>query len=88
MDYSVLDTSGGLARLDIDFRLMLPTGEPVVIKHRQEEGSHTFPGGKIRQGDYMICFNNKFSVLSSKLVLFRVSVDKEERATEHKPESP
>ena len=50
----------------------------MVIKHRQEEGSHTFPGGKIRVGDYKICFDNKFSVLSSKLVLFSVSVDKEE----------
>merc|ERR1712055_813553 len=77
VDYTVLDTSGEMARLDIDFKVMMPTGEPVIIKHRKEEGSHSFQGGKIRVGDYKICFSNQFSVLSSKLVLFYVNVEKE-----------
>ena len=88
LDYQVLDTSGEIASLDIDFNLSLPSGEPIVVQYRRESGHHSFPGGNYKVGDYKICFNNKFSVLSSKLVLFRVSVDKEERATEHKPESP
>ena len=80
VDYQVVDTSGDFARLDIDFRLTLPTGEPVVVQYRREEGRHSFQGGKIRVGDYKICFDNKFSVLSSKLILFEVTVDSEDGA--------
>ena len=78
IEYQVLDTSGEFARLDIDFRLNMPTGEPVIVQYRREEGRHSFQGGKIRVGDYKICFDNKFSLLSSKLVFFEVLVDNEE----------
>ena len=78
VDYQVLDTSGEIANLDIDFNLSLPSGEAVVVQYRREEGRHSFSGGNYKVGDYKICFNNKFSVLSSKLVLFEVTVDKEE----------
>ena len=80
LDYQVLDTSGEIASLDIDFNLSLPSGEPIVVQYRREAGRHSFPGGNYQVGDYRICFNNKFSVLSSKLVLFEVTVDKEEEA--------
>ena len=78
VDYEVLDTSGEIARLDIDFNLSLPGGEAVVVQYRREDGRHSFSGGNYKVGDYRICFNNKFSVLSSKLVLFEVIVDKDE----------
>ena len=78
LDYQVLDTSGEIASLDIDFNLSLPSGEPIVVQYRRESGHHSFPGGNYKVGDYKICFNNKFSVLSSKLVMFEVTVDKEE----------
>ena len=78
LDYQVLDTSGEIASLDIDFNLSLPSGEPIVVQYRRESGHHSFPGGNYKVGDYKICFNNKFSVLSSKLVTFEVTVDKEE----------
>ena len=78
LDYQVLDTSGEIASLDIDFNLSLPSGEPIVVQYRRESGHHSFPGGNYKVGDYKICFNNKFSVLSSKLVTFEVTVDTEE----------
>ena len=78
LDFQVLDTSGEIASLDIDFNLSLPSGEPIVVQYRRESGHHSFPGGNYKVGDYKICFNNKFSVLSSKLVTFEVTVDKEE----------
>ena len=86
VDYQVLDTSGEIANLDIDFNLSLPGGEAVVVQYRREEGRHSFSGGNYKVGDYKICFNNKFSVLSSKLVLFEVTVDKEEEEEENKGE--
>ena len=84
LDYQVLDTSGEIANLDIDFNLSLPSGEPIVVQYRREAGRHSFPGGNYKVGDYKICFNNKFSVLSSKLVLFEVIVEKEEEKVEER----
>lgn len=84
VDYEVLDTSGEIASLDIDFNLSLPSGEAVVVQYRREDGRHSFAGGDYEVGDYKICFNNKFSVLSSKLVLFEVIVEKEEEKVEER----
>lgn len=78
VNYQVIDTGGVNARLDIDFRMIKPDGVPVIIEYRRSEESHSFAGGKLMTGDYKFCFDNKFSVLSSKVVYFDVSVENEE----------
>ena len=78
VDYQVIDTTGEYAKLDIDFRLSQPDGSPVVIEYRRSESRNSFAGGKLQTGDYKFCFDNKFSLLSAKLVYFDVRVENEE----------
>merc|ERR1712126_96057 len=78
VDYQVIDTSGEFARLDIDFKLMQPNGSPVVVEYRKNENTHEYAGGKLLNGagtgDYKICFDNRFSRFSSKVIYFTVEI--------------
>ena len=85
VEYQVLDSTGQYSRLDIDFRLMQPDGLPVVIEYRRSENSHEFAGGKLKTGDYKFCFDNKFSLFSTKLVYFDVEVMNEDKDADPEP---
>ena len=82
VDYQVIDTSGEYAKLDIDFKLTQPNGRPVVIEYRRGENTHEYAGGKLPNGigigDYKICFDNKFSVYSLKVIYFTVEIVNDE----------
>ena len=75
VEYGVMDTGGQYAMLDINFRMMDPRGTPVVAEYRKKEGSHS---NNRMEGDYKMCFDNKFSFSSSKVVYFDVVVEREE----------
>ena len=75
VEYQVVNTGGQYAMMDINFRMMDPKGIPVVAEYRKEEGSHSY---NRMVGDYKICFDNKFSFSSSKVVYFDVVVDREQ----------
>merc|ERR1712098_36968 len=87
VDYQVLDSSGEYSRLDIDFRLMQPDGLHVVIEYRRGENFHEFAGGKVMPGAYKFCFDNKFSMFSTKLVYFQVDVVGDEKKVDEKDEN-
>ena len=74
VEYEVLYTGGQYAMLDINFRLVDPTGIPVVAEFRKGEGSHS---DNRMEGDYKICFDNKFSVSSSKVIFFEIILERE-----------
>ena len=71
VEYGVLSGGGQYAKLDINFRMVDPRGIPLVAEFRKRGGSHSFDN---IIGDYKICFDNKFSMTSSKVVYFEVTV--------------
>ena len=75
VEYGVLSAGGQYAKLDINFRMVDPRGIPLVAEFRKRGGSHSFDN---IIGDYKICFDNKFSVTSSKVVYFEVTVGKDD----------
>jgi len=71
LDYVVLDGgSGQFGERDISFRLVNPVGSSVMEEAKKKEAFHTVTVGLT--GDYMICFDNKFSLVSSKTVYFEI----------------
>jgi len=71
VEYQVIDGgSGQLSELDISFRLVDPKGKPLFAEFKKPDGAHTVRAEE--EGDYKICFDNKFSYLSSKVVYFEI----------------
>ena len=75
VEYGVLSAGGQYAKLDINFRIVDPRGIPVVAEFKKRAGSHSFDK---MEGDFKICFDNKFSVTSSKVLYFEVIVEGED----------
>ena len=76
VQYEVAAASGHTANTDIDFRLVRPGGEAVVVEYRRQAGHHEFAGGLLGDGagDYTLCLDNRFSLFSAKQVVFSVTV--------------
>jgi len=71
VEYQVIDGgSGQTAELDINFRIVNSKGQPIFAEFKKPDGSHTHKSEET--GDYKICFDNKFSYLSSKTVYFEI----------------
>jgi len=71
VEYQVIDGgSGQMAELDINFRIVSPGGQPIFAEFKKPDGTHTYKSEET--GDYKICFDNKFSYLSSKTVYFEI----------------
>uniref|UniRef100_UPI00358E0746 transmembrane emp24 domain-containing protein 5-like n=1 Tax=Myxine glutinosa TaxID=7769 RepID=UPI00358E0746 len=69
VEYQVIDGAG----LDVDFLIASPSGPVLYTEFRKSEGMHSIEAKE--NGDYMICFDNSFSHISSKLVFFEVVLD-------------
>ena len=94
VEYQVIDGgSGQMAELDINFRIVNPKGQPIFAEFKKPDGSHTYKSEVSVDtnssfesllffqeiGDYKICFDNKFSYLSSKTVYFEIfNINEEE----------
>ena len=88
VEYQVIDGgSGQTSEFDINFRIVNPKGQPIFAEFKKPDGSHTHKSEvweifmekkKLscyfvqESGDYKICFDNKFSYLSSKTVYFEI----------------
>jgi len=71
LEYVVLDGgSGQFGDRDINFRVVNPVGSPVMAEFKKAEAFHTVTVGLT--GDYKICFDNQFSLVSSKTVYFEI----------------
>lgn len=71
VEYQVIDGgSGQLSELDISFRLVNQQGQPIFAEFKKPDGAHSHRSQEA--GDYKICFDNKFSYLSSKVVYFEI----------------
>lgn len=71
IEYQVVD--GG--ELDITFEVIDPTGKKVINDIRQEDGLHSIETGK--GGDFSLCFDNRFSRMSSKTVFFEIFLEQD-----------
>jgi len=78
VEYQVIDGgSGQLSELDINFRIVNSQGQPIFAEFKKPDGAHSHRSEEA--GDYKICFDNKFSYLSSKVVYFEIlNVNEEE----------
>lgn len=77
IDFQVVDAgSGQYAELDINFRVMHFRGQPLVAEFKKQDGS--FSQRMQEAGDYKICFDNKFSYVSSKTVYFELINENED----------
>ncbi|CAL8303524.1 unnamed protein product [Merluccius merluccius] len=61
------------AGLDVGFTLISPSGYRMVSDFRRSNGIHTVDA--TQDGDYRLCFDNSYSMLSEKMVFFKVAVD-------------
>lgn len=69
VEYQVID--GG--DLDIDFMMKSPNGKVVVNEMRKPDAIHTVD--ETDEGDYEVCFSNRFSRISQKVVFFEIIID-------------
>jgi len=77
VEYQVVDSgSGQYSELDINFRVMHPRGHPLVAEFKKSDG--VFSQTLQDLGDYKICFDNKFSYVSSKTIFFEIINENEE----------
>ncbi|XP_023337367.1 transmembrane emp24 domain-containing protein 1 isoform X2 [Eurytemora carolleeae] len=77
VEYQVVDGgSGQYSELDINFRVMHPRGHPLVAEFKKSDG--VFSQTVKDSGDYKICFENKFSYVSSKTIYFEVINENED----------
>jgi len=77
VEYQVIDGgSTQVAELDINFRIVSPRGEPLIAEFKQSDGAHSHRVEEL--GDYKICFDNKFSYVSSKTVYFEMINENED----------
>ena len=58
--------------MDITFEVIDPTGKKVINDIRQEDGLHSIETGK--GGDFSLCFDNRFSRMSSKVSILYLSI--------------
>jgi len=72
VEYQVID--GG--DLDIDFMLKNPNGQVIVNEMRKPDAIHTVD--ETTEGDYEVCFSNRFSRISQKVVFFEIIIDSED----------
>jgi len=71
VEYQVVDGGAGqYSELDINFRVIHPRGHPLVAEFKKSDG--VFSQQLKDLGDYKICFDNKFSYVSSKTIYFEV----------------
>jgi len=71
VEYQVIDGGAGqMSELDINFRIINHRGQPIFAEFKKPDGAHTVRAEEV--GDYKICFDNKFSYLSSKVVYFEI----------------
>jgi len=77
VEYQVVDSgSGQYSELDINFRVLHPRGHPLIAEFKKSDG--VFSQTIKEAGDYKICFDNKFSYVSSKTVYFELINENEE----------
>ena len=76
IEYQVIDGEQG--ELDIDFFITGPEGNVIVAESRKSDSAHRTTG--LEAGDYRLCFDNSFSIFSSKTVFFDVTTDNGEDA--------
>jgi len=72
VEYQVID--GG--DLDIDFMLKAPNGQVIVNEMRKPDAIHTVD--ETMEGDYEVCFSNRFSRISQKVVFFEIIIDSDD----------
>ena len=70
--YMVLSSTNG-KQLDINMRIRDPENRMVIYQARKQEGHYVDYSVK-KDGNYEICFNNKFSMYESKKVMWEVDV--------------
>ncbi|KAL3272206.1 hypothetical protein HHI36_022689 [Cryptolaemus montrouzieri] len=58
--------------LDIDVRIMAPSGETICKGERETNGNYTFTANT--QGAYTYCFSNKISTIVPKVVMFNMAI--------------
>jgi len=77
VEYQVIDGgSTQMSELDINFRIMNPRGQPLIAEFKKSDGAHSQRVEEL--GDYKICFDNKFSYVSSKTVYFEMINENED----------
>jgi len=77
VEWQVIDGGDGeFSELDLNFRVMHPRGHPLVAEFKKPDG--TFNQKIQDPGDYKICFDNTFSIVSSKMVYFEVINENED----------
>ncbi|KAJ8915226.1 hypothetical protein NQ315_015449 [Exocentrus adspersus] len=70
LDYQVIDGEHG--DLDINFRLVDPTGRILLGDYKKSENTHQVTA--TTSGDYRFCFDNTFSSYNTKTVFFELSI--------------
>ncbi|CAH1186863.1 unnamed protein product [Phyllotreta striolata] len=74
LDYQVID--GGHGDLDINFRLIDPTGRILLTDFKRSENNHRHD--TVMEGDYRFCFDNSFSSFNTKTVFFELIIEGED----------
>ncbi len=74
IEYQVID-GGRQNEMEIDFRVEKPSGENLVSDYRKSD--HTHRVAIQEGGDYKICFDNRRSTFSPKIVFFEIVVEDE-----------
>ncbi|KAJ3613940.1 hypothetical protein NHX12_017519 [Muraenolepis orangiensis] len=69
VEFQVISGAG----MDIDFALLSPQGFQLISEFRRSDGVHMVD--PTEEGDYQICFGNRFSRFSEKTVFFEVMVE-------------
>lgn len=73
IEYQVID--GGFGELDITFNLADPTGRILSSDYKKAENNHRVDAKMT--GDYKFCFDNSFSVVTTKTIFFELVVEKD-----------
>lgn len=71
VEYQVID--GGHGDLDINFNIVSPTDQVLVVEYKKQDGVHRQEVKE--EGDFRVCFDNTFSHISTKVVFFEIIVD-------------
>lgn len=78
LEYQVID--GGHGDLDITFHFVDPTGRILHADYKKSENNHRVEAAL--EGDYKICFDNRFSSYNSKTVFFELLIDSDDSEDE------
>jgi len=74
VEYQVID--GGNGDIDINFRLISPTGRILVTDIKKSDSTHRLAADE--EGDFKACWDNSISRFNNKLVFFEVGVEAED----------